>query len=413
VEADKDKMTPSPTSSTNSPRWGSTLKLVVGLTLIGLIFVIIIFFRSILGPLFLAFILTYLLHPLAVKLTRITRFSWKWSVNIIFMVLLIILIGLFTATGVIIVQQIQSLIRIIQSVLSDLPKTLDALSKQTLSLGPFQLEFSNYLDLSTLSDQFIQGIQLVIGRAGLVVSTFATGAASTIGWALFVLLIAYFTLSDVGQMPDAVKYIQIPGYDYDIRRISRELGIIWNAFLRGQIIIAMLIIITYSVVLSILGIRYALGLALLTGLAHFVPYIGPLIATLIAFLVAIFQPDNYYNLTPLVFGLIVVGVCFILNQIFDNYVSPRIIGDTLGINPAAVLVAAILAASFIGLVGLLIAAPILATLMLSGQYVIRKLFDLDPWPEPEPISKVAEPSFFRRVIHHLQGWWRLRRGKID
>jgi predicted PurR-regulated permease PerM len=413
VEADKDKMTPSPTSSTNSPRWGSTLKLVVGLTLIGLIFVIIIFFRSILGPLFLAFILTYLLHPLAVKLTRITRFSWKWSVNIIFLVLLIILIGLFTATGVIIVQQIQSLIRIIQSFLSDLPKTLDTLSKQTLSLGPFQLEFSNYLDLSTLSDQFIQGIQLVIGRAGLVVSTFATGAASTIGWALFVLLIAYFTLSDVGQMPDAVKYIQIPGYDYDIRRISRELGKIWNAFLRGQIIIAMLIIITYSVVLSILGIRYALGLALLTGLAHFVPYIGPLIATLITFLVAIFQPDNYYNLAPLVFALIVVGVCFILNQIFDNYVSPRIIGDTLGINPAAVLVAAILAASFIGLVGLLIAAPILATLMLSGQYVIRKLFDLDPWPEPEPISKVAEPSLFRRVIHHLQRWWSQRRGKTD
>jgi predicted PurR-regulated permease PerM len=413
VEADKDKMTPSPTSSTNSPRWGSTLKLVVGLTLIGLIFVIIIFFRSILGPLFLAFILTYLLHPLAVKLTRITRFSWKWSVNIIFLVLLIILIGLFTATGVIIVQQIQSLIRIIQSFLSDLPKTLDTLSKQTLSLGPFQLEFSNYLDLSTLSDQFIQGIQLVIGRAGLVVSTFATGAASTIGWALFVLLIAYFTLSDVGQMPDAVKYIQIPGYDYDIRRISRELGKIWNAFLRGQIIIAMLIIITYSVVLSILGIRYALGLALLTGLAHFVPYIGPLIATLITFLVAIFQPDNYYNLAPLVFALIVVGVCFILNQIFDNYVSPRIIGDTLGINPAAVLVAAILAASFIGLVGLLIAAPILATLMLSGQYVIRKLFDLDPWPETEPISKVAEPSLFRRVIHHLQGWWKQRRGKTD
>jgi predicted PurR-regulated permease PerM len=250
----------------------------------------------------------------------------------------------------------------------------------------------------------------VIGRAGSIVSTFATGAASTIGWTLFVLLIAYFALSDAGQMPDAVDYFQIPGYDYDIRRLSRELGKIWNAFLRGQIFIAMLIIITYSIVLSILGIRYALGLAILTGLAHFVPYVGTWIATLVTFLVAIFQPNNYYNLEPLAYALLVIGVCFILNQLFDNLISPRIMGDTLGINPAAVLVAAILAANFIGLVGLLIAAPFLATLKLSGQYVIRKLFDLDPWPEPEAVSKPEEPSRLRRFFRRLQGYWRLRRG---
>ena len=397
-------------SLSNSPRWGSSVKLVVGLTLIGLIFVLVIFFRSIIGPLLLAFILTYLLHPLTAKLTTLTKLSWKWAVNIVFLTLLIIIIGLFTATGVVVVQQIQSLIRIIQSFLADLPKALDTLSTQTLSLGPFQLDISNYLDLNTVSDQLIQGIQLVIGRAGSIVSTFATGAASTIGWTLFVLLIAYFTLSDAGQMPDAVRYIQIPGYDSDIRRLSHELGKIWNAFLRGQIFIALLIIITYLVVLSILGLRYALGLAILTGLAHFVPYVGTWIATLVTFLVAIFQPHNYYNLEPLAFALLVIGVCFILNQLYDNLISPRIMGDTLGINPAAVLVAAILATNFIGLVGLLIAAPFLATLKLSGQYVIRKLFDLDPWPEPETSSKPVGPSLLGRFIRRLQGSWKLRRG---
>jgi predicted PurR-regulated permease PerM len=397
-------------STTNSPRWGSSIKLVVGLALIGLIFVVVIFFRSIIGPLLLAVILTYLLHPLTAKLSTVTKLSWKWTVNVVFLVLLIILIGLFTATGVVVVQQIQSLIRIIQSFLGDLPKALDALSKQTFSLGPFRLDFRNYLDLNTLSNQLIQGTQMVIGRAGSIVSTFASGAASTIGWTLFVLLIAYFTLLDAGQMPDAVRYIQIPGYDYDIRRLSRELGKIWDAFLRGQIVIALLIIITYSIALSILGLRYALGLALLTGLAHFVPYIGPWIATFVTFLVAIFQPHNYYHLTPLAFALLAIGICFILNQLFDNLISPRIMGDTLGINPAAVLVAAILATNFIGLVGLLIAAPFLATLKLSGQYVIRKLFDLDPWFEPETISKPVEPSILKRILSRLQGYWRSRRG---
>ncbi len=403
-------MTSSTPSLSNSPRWGSSVKLVVGLTLIGLIFVLVIFFRSIIGPLLLAFILTYLLHPLTAKLTNLTKLSWKWAVNIVFLALLIIIIGLFTATGVVVVQQIQSLIRIIQSFLGDLPKALDTLSKQTFSLGPFQLAFSNYLDLNTLSNQLIQGAQLVIGRAGSIVSTFATGAASTIGWTLFVLLIAYFTLTDLGKMPDVVSYIQIPGYDSDIRRLSRELGKIWDAFLRGQIVIAMLVIVTYWIVLSILGLRYALGLAILTGLAHFVPYVGSWIATLVTFLVAIFQPDNYYNLEPLAYALLAIVICFILNQLFDNLISPRIMGDTLGINPAAVLVAAILAANFIGLVGLLIAAPFLATLKLLGQYVIRKLFDLDPWPELETIPKPEEHSLLGRFFRRLQGTWRLRRG---
>jgi predicted PurR-regulated permease PerM len=85
-------------------------------------------------------------------------------------------------------------------------------------------------------------------------------------------------------------------------------------------------------------------------------------------------------------------------------------GDTLGINPAAVLMAAILATNFIGLVGLLIAALFLATLKLSGQYVIRKLFDLDPWPEPETSSKPVGASLLRRFFRRLQGYWKLRRG---
>ena len=404
-------MTPSTPMSKNSPRWGSTVKLVVGLTITGLIFVLIISFRTIIGPLLLAFILTYLLHPLAFQLSRLTKLSWKAAVNLVFLVLLVLLVGISTATGLVVVQQIQSLIRIIQNFLSDLPQILDTLSKNPYTLGPFQLDLSKYLDLNTLSSQLIQGIQLLIGRAGSLVSSFATGAASTIGWALFVLLISYFSLADAGQVPDAVKYIKIPGYDYDIRRLSRALGGIWNAFLRGQIVIVTLVILAYSILLSALGLRYALGIALLAGLARFVPYVGPWTTALVTFLVAVFQSHNYFNLSPLAYALLLIGLSFVLDQIFDNLISPRIMGDTLGINPAAVLIVAILAANVIGIIGLVLAAPVLATFKLAGQYIIRKLFDLDPWPEPEPSSQPLEPPILRRGFRRLQAWWRLRRGK--
>lgn len=404
-------MNPSSPSTIRSPKWGSTIKLIVGLTISGIVFLLLIYFRSIIGPLLLAFILTYLLHPLAVHLMKLTKLSWRGAVNLVFVALLILLVGFSTATGVVIVQQIQSLIRIIQNFLTDLPQTLDTLSKQSIMLGPFRFDFGQYLDLNTISDQLIQAVQLLIGRAGSLVSTFATGAASTIAWALFVLLISYFSLADAGQVPDAVKFIEIPGYDYDIRRISRELGRIWNAFLRGQIFIVTLVIIIYSIIFSSMGLRYALGIALLAGLARFVPIVGPWITAIITFLVAIFQPHNYFNLRPLAYALVVIGVAFIVDQIFDNLVSPRIMGDTLGINPAAVLVVAILAANLIGIVGLVLAAPVLATIKLFSQYAIRKLFDLDPWPEHEVRTQPIEPSFLRRGLRRIKAWLKLSRGK--
>ena len=404
-------MTPSTPSSIRSPKWGSTIKLIVGLTISGIIFLLLIYFRSIIGPLLLAFILTYLLHPLAVRLMKVTKLSWRGAVNLVFVVLLILLVGFSTASGVVIVNQIQSLIKIIENFLTDLPQTLDSLSKQSIVLGPFQFDFSQYLDLNSISDQLIQAIQLLISRAGSLVSTFATGAASTIGWTLLVLLISYFSLADAGQVPDAVKYIEIPGYDYDIRRISRELGKIWNAFLRGQILIVSLVIVIYSIIFSAMGLRYALGIALLAGLARFVPIIGPWVTTIITFLVAIFQSHNYFNLSPLAYALMVIAVSFVVDQIFDNLVSPRIMGDSLGINPAAVLVVAILAANLIGIVGLVLAAPVLATIKLGSQYAIRKLLDLDPWPEPEVRSQRVEPSFIRRGLRRIKTWWKRRQGK--
>ncbi len=73
----------------SSPKWSSTFKMVVGLTIAGLILAMLIYFRSIIGPLILAFILIYLLHPLAAFLNTHSKLSWRASVNIIYIILLI------------------------------------------------------------------------------------------------------------------------------------------------------------------------------------------------------------------------------------------------------------------------------------------------------------------------------------
>ena len=394
-----------------SPKWGSLTKLVVGLTFIAIIAALLVQFRSIVGPILLAFVLSYLLHPVAALLNKVSRLSWRASVNLIFLLVVVIYLGLITLTGFTVVQQLQSLIEFVGRAVTDLPTLAERLSTQVYQFGPWQFS-TGQLDLEALSRELLSSLQPLLGRMGSLISTFATSAAATLGWSFFVLIIAYFLVADAGKFPDQLVHIGIPGYDDDIRRLGIELRKIWNAYLRGQLIVILLVMISYSILLVILGMRFAIGIAILAGLARFVPYVGPLTTTVVTFLVALFQGGNYFGLLHYQYAILVVAASFILDQIFDNLISPRLLGEALGVHPAGVLIVAIIAANLIGLIGLVLAAPVLATLRLISRYVARKMFDMNPWPEPEtslPTSPLDVP--WSRWLRRLRAWGRTLRLK--
>lgn len=398
--------TPEPTLKPQSPQWGSTTKLVVGLTFVAIIAALLVRFQNLLGPLILTFMLTYLLHPLVESLSNATRLSWRMAVNLVYIVLVIILVSLFTATGFAVVQQFQSLVTVIERFVTGLPEMITNISTQSYVIGPYVVDMSQYLsaeNLTLITEQLLSAVQPLLGQAGGLLATLATQTASTVGWGFFVVLVSYFLLSEMARIPNPLRSIEIPGYDADIRRLTRELGLIWNAFLRGQVILFTLTLLIFSMVLSTLGTRYFLALALLAGLARFVPYIGPVVTWTVTALVAYFQAGNYLGLPPWQYALVVIIFVIIIDNIFDNLVSPRILGDTLGLHPAAVLVAAIIAASLMGLVGVVLAAPVLASLMLVGRYTVRKMFDINPWPEPElELAPVVYP--WMKWGKSIEGW---------
>jgi predicted PurR-regulated permease PerM len=398
-------------SQPKSPKWSSTLKMVVGLTFAGLVVAMLIYFRSIIGPLLIAFILVYLLHPLASLLNTHARLSWRASTNIIYIFLIIILVITSTLSGLAAVQQIQSLIVVIERFVNDLPNQIDTISRQIIVIGPYSLDLSVFTDLGQLGDQVISTLQMLIGRAGTVVGTLASATASMIGWGLFILVISYFVLVDLGKVPNPQSFINIPGYSYDITRMSQSIGRIWNAFLRGQLSIVILVIISYSILLSILGVRYAFALAILAGVARFVPYIGPLITYIVMGLVTLFQGGNYFNFQQYIYTAIVIGLSILMDQVYDNLVVPRVMGKSLGVHPAAVLVVAIIAANLIGLIGLLLAAPVLATVNLVGRYTIRKMFDRDPWMDTDEQLKPLGFPWISKSINKLSTWWNSRKSK--
>lgn len=370
------------TSPPPSPIWNSGTKLIVGLTFVGVLIALLIYFRSIVGPLLLAIILAYVLHPVAGFLHQKSHLNWRWSVNIVFFIFVLIVLSILAVSGFAIVQQMQSLINVINTFTVGLPEFVEDISSRDYMIGPYQFGLSGS-DLQSLTNQVLDILQPVLGRVGSIISSFATSALVTLGWIFFVLVIAYFLLARTGQVTDEMINFDLPGYNDDIHHMNLEFRRIWNVFLRGQVIIFIMAIVLYSVLLTTLGLRYALGIAVMAGIARFIPYVGPFLVWIVTALVSFFQGSNYLGLEPWIYMILVVGLCLILDAVLDNIVVPKFHGDTLGLHPAAVLVAALIAAQLIGFVGLVLAAPVLASMVLISRYFLRKMVDQEPWPDSE------------------------------
>lgn len=386
-----------------SPSWGTNTKLVVALTIVVIIGALLVKFQFIISPLLIALVFAYLFHPIADFLQRRLHFSWNAAVGVIYIFIIILLLGLLTLGGVGLVQQVQSLVIILQDAIKTLPELIASISGKVYQFGPFKLDFSA-LDLKDLSSQILGMVQPLLSRTGTLLGTVAGSAANFLGWTLFVILVSYFVLAESGGLRNRIITVDVPGYAEDLARLSRELGRVWNAFLRGQIIIFFLTVIVYAVVLSVLGVHYALSLAFLAGLARFVPYVGPAINWVVLVLVSYFQIYKLFGLSPFNYTLLVLIIALVIDQIFDNIVSPRILSDALKVHPAAVLVAAIVAANLFGILGVVVAAPILATATLLWKYTMRKMLDVNPWPEEE--LHHSPPPFGSRLIVQIRRFLR-------
>jgi predicted PurR-regulated permease PerM len=395
------------TPSPPSPTWGPTTKLVVALTLVAIAAWLLIQFHGIIAPLLMAFVLAYLLHPVAGFLQRGLRLAWPIAVSIIYLFLLVILLGMLTLGGLGLVQQIESLVSLVQANLSTVPSFIQGLSGQIYQFGPFQLDLQ-HLDMAQLSSQLLGIIQPLLGGTGNLVASLAGGAAQFLGQSLFVLAISYFVLAESGGLRGRMLRLDIPGYSEDARRFGLELNRIWNSFLRGQIVLFLLTAVAYLIVLNVLGVRFSLGIAMLAGLARFLPYVGPFITWTTLAMVTYFQARNMFGLSHVSYTILAVGLALLIDQIMDNLVSPRIIAQAVRVHPAGVLVAAIVAANVLGLLGIVVAAPMLATVVLLWNYTVRKMLDLDPWPEPEP----RQPRRSQRPVARLKRFWRKQRKRF-
>ena len=135
---------------------------------------------------------------------------------------------------------------------------------------------------------------------------------------------------------------------------------------------------------------------------------GPIITGVFAALIALFQPVNPWGLTPFAFTLLVIGIFFLIQQVENVILVPRIMGESLSIHPLVVLIAVLAGGILAGFVGVLLAAPVVATLRLVAGYLYSKIVEVTP-----PRTEVVKPRIPRDRFEHLSGWIKRLRNRFQ
>jgi predicted PurR-regulated permease PerM len=384
--------------STVSPKWSASTKIIVTLLFFAGVLALIIRFSNLLNTLVTAFIIAVLYHPVAEWICKKTRLPWAWSVSVIYFLTVIAVFGLLTVGGLAIINQVGGLIKFLQETLYELPKFFNQLTATNIVLGPFNFNFS-YINWSQVGNQLLTTIEPILNKIGTFFGDIATGTVGIVGSFFFSLLISFLVITETEGVRGKMFKLEIPGYEGDFKKLGERINPIWNKFVRGQAVIFIGRFTLYLILLSILRLRFAVGMALLATLGAFIPYVGVAIVWIINFFIAFYQGSTIFGLAAFPYALIVMGIGWVSDLIYDTMVSTKIMANVLKLHPAAVLVAILVGLNLFGFLGMLLAPPVLSSLIVLIEYSEKKLLDKDPWEveEVKEIPKPPEPLLVRTM----------------
>jgi predicted PurR-regulated permease PerM len=173
-----------------------------------------------------------------------------------------------------------------------------------------------------------------------------------------------------------------------------RIGRLLLLYVRGQLLMSLIIGGLTAVVGLALGLKGAVFLGLLAGLLETIPNVGSLIALVPAVVVALLQGSTIIPVENWTFALIVVGAYFLVQQVGSLVIQPRLVGKSLDLPPFIVLLAVLLGAALFNVVGAYLAVPVVVIVREVGRYLWRKAKRLPPFEDAqEPTSVTPNPPF--------------------
>jgi predicted PurR-regulated permease PerM len=404
--------------------WSPATKRIVGIAcaLIGLL--VLYLGRSLIPLVILAGILAFLLDPIIGFLCRRVRLPRPLAAAVSYLLLLV-------GTLLVVLLGVPAVIRAVREVDVDVPGLI---MRITMWLRDW-LESIRYIrilefnaDLSPLVDPALESLhgvvpqQLIPSLERIVSSVpsaleLATGFASTVvGTVLSAVLAFIFTLIcsiyislDLPRISQATLEMIPPRYRTEISQLSNMIREVWIAYLRGQILLCLIIGVAVGLGTAALGLPGAALFGVLAGILEVLPTIGPVAAAVPAIILALVQGSSVLSVSNLLFAALVATFYWVIQQLENNLVVPRVIGNAIKVHPMLVMAAVVIGASLGGIFGAIIASPVLATGRVLAHYVYCRMVGLSPFPAvlPPVVPAQEEPSVFELAQTQLS---RLRGG---
>jgi predicted PurR-regulated permease PerM len=346
----------------------------------------------------------------------------------VLVIVLFIVVILVVLPGL--VQQIQEFASNLPEFFASFEQTLERALSEPLTFGgePILINGEPFVPLEQLAattgtenlDEVLQlenfdlmgALQTFLGSVGSLTGpafSFLGGAFNTLINTSFLLMMMFYLMKDGGRFARRVIGLAPEDYRHDMQRLLQSLARVWNAYLRGQIILCVVIGVVVYLAALMLGLPNAIILGLIAGLLEFIPNLGPLLALIpAAFLALVSTSTTLPFLEGLPFMLVVIVVWTGIQNIEAVFLVPRVMGDSLDLHPFVVILGVLGGASIAGALGVILAAPFIASARVVSEYIYRKLFDSDPFPSDEPPGEEAAGEQKPALLVRLWRWLRQR-----
>ncbi len=330
---------------------------------IGIILTLYLIHRlaSVLIPFLISFGLAYLGNPLVQRIES-PKISRTWAVSIVFGFLLL---GLTLILLVVIPILINQLLNFIEKVptyylwvqSNILPKleTLLSLEEVKANQDAIKETLTKSLDV----------IGMLTTKLGSSIGSFILGVIGFFVSLFLIPMITFYVMRDWPQIMAKFETLLPRSIAQETLDFLEESNFMLSSFLRGQFTVMLALAFVYSVGLSFVGLEYSVVIGITAGLISFIPYLGATSGILMGLIVAWFQFGDITH-------LILVGIVFGIGQLLESFaLTPILIGDKLGMHPIAVVFALMVGGSLFGFVGILLALPACAVLMVALRKVYR------------------------------------------
>lgn len=322
--------------------------LIMGAILIGLLYLM----APVLTPFLFAALLAYLGDPLIDRLEA-RKIPRAWAVALVFGVILLGLLLLLLLLIPMLTHQFKGLIQ-------RLPTHIDWFQTHVLPWLETHLGIEpESLSLRSLQTKLVAFAQDMGDMAGSLLESFRASSTALFTWIanlVLVPVVTFYLLRDWDLLVATVHDLLPRRIEPVVSKLAKESDEIIGAFLRGQVIVMAALGVIYSIGLAIIGLDFSLLIGMLAGLVSFVPYLGLITGILAASIAALLQFHSVLNLIPV---LVVFGLGQLIS---DFFLTPKLVGDRIGLHPVAVLFAVLAGGHLFGFFGILLALPAAAVI---------------------------------------------------